>query len=53
MPGCESSRAFFCGKVIMTRTGAQLLVECLLNQDVDMGFGVPGGKLPGRIGRAA
>ncbi len=42
MPGCESSRAFFCGKVIMTRTGAQLLVECLLNQDVDMGFGVPG-----------
>jgi acetolactate synthase-1/2/3 large subunit len=24
------------------RTGAQLLVECLLEQDVDMGFGVPG-----------
>ncbi len=24
------------------RTGAQLLVECLLAQDVDMGFGVPG-----------
>ena len=26
----------------MTRTGAQLLVECLLEQDVEMGFGVPG-----------
>ena len=26
----------------MTRTGAQLLVECLLRQDVEMGFGVPG-----------
>jgi len=24
------------------RTGAQVLVECLLEQDVDMGFGVPG-----------
>jgi acetolactate synthase-1/2/3 large subunit len=24
------------------RTGAQLLVECLLEQDVNMGFGVPG-----------
>lgn len=26
----------------MARTGAQLLVECLLNQEVDIGFGVPG-----------
>ena len=26
----------------MKRTGAQLLVECLLEQDVEMGFGVPG-----------
>lgn len=26
----------------MTRTGAQLLVECLLEQEVEMGFGVPG-----------
>jgi acetolactate synthase-1/2/3 large subunit len=26
----------------MKRTGAQLLVECLLEQEVEMGFGVPG-----------
>ncbi|MGI9365131.1 MAG: thiamine pyrophosphate-dependent enzyme [Rhizobiaceae bacterium] len=26
----------------MIRTGAQLLVECLMAQDVEMGFGVPG-----------
>ena len=25
-----------------TRTGAQLLVDCLLEQDVELGFGVPG-----------
>ncbi|MEM8749691.1 MAG: thiamine pyrophosphate-binding protein [Pseudomonadota bacterium] len=28
--------------LVEQRTGAQLLVECLLEQDVDIGFGVPG-----------